>query len=64
MDERFRMHRLYSTRFALIVLLLGILAVFQYQYFKHHVIRWELFWLLVATAIAKLSAMIWFRIKN
>jgi hypothetical protein len=64
MDERFLKHRLYSTRFATIIAA-GLMGFwFNYEYFAKGILRWDLFTILLATAIAKIGAMIYFRITD
>ncbi|MFC2088154.1 hypothetical protein ACFLSX_01000 [Calditrichota bacterium] len=64
MDERFKLHRLYSTRFATIVCLVLIGFWFNYEYFTNQLIRWDLFIILMATALSKIGAMIYYRKTN
>jgi hypothetical protein len=64
MDERFKMHRLYSTRIATIIgaVMLGIF--FNYEYFVSNVLRWDLFIILMTMAVSKVAAMIYYRKAN
>jgi hypothetical protein len=64
MDERFKMHRLYSTRFAAIVVAAAVGFWINYQFFTKHILRWDLFAILMLMVIAKLLAMAYYRIKN
>lgn len=64
MDERFIKHRLYSTRFATIVAAIMMGFWFNYEYFANETLRWDLFVILMVTAISKIGAMIYYRITN
>jgi hypothetical protein len=64
MDERFIMHRFKSTRFAVLVGTILIFAVFTYHIVKNNVIRWDLFIIILAMAVAKVAAMIYYRRTN
>ncbi len=63
-DERFIMHRYYSTRIAMIVGMLLLVGWFLYENFVNGIIRWDLFIILMAIAVTKLGAMIYFRITH
>ena len=64
MDERFKMHRLYATRISAI--LGAILAGFWfgYDFYLQNILRWDLFSILIIMAVAKLSAMAYFKRTN
>jgi len=64
LDERFVMHRFKSTRFAVLVGTILMFAIFTYHVMKHDVIRWDLFAVMLAMALAKVGAMIYFRRTN
>jgi len=63
-DERFIMHRYYSTRIAMIVGMLLLVGWFLYENFVSGILRWDLFIILMAIAVTKLGAMIYFRITH
>ena len=64
MDERFKMHRFYSTRFAVIVAAVSMGGWFYYDYFVNNIINWSLLITLSIMAVSKIGAMIYFRITN
>ena len=63
-DERFVMHRYYSTRIAMIVGMILLVGWFSYENFINGVLRWDLFIILMAIAVTKVLAMIYFRITR
>jgi len=63
-DERFIMHRFKSTRLAVLVGFVVILALFTYNAVVHNVIRWDLFVIAMAMAVTKLGAMAYYRRTN
>lgn len=63
-DERFVMHRYYSTRIAMIVGVILLAGWFLYENFINGVLRWDLFIILMAIAVTKLGAMVYFRITH
>ncbi len=63
-DERFIMHRLKSTRFATVVTAVAMGAYAEYEIFVHHVIRWEIVIFLGILVVAKVGAMIYYRLFN
>ena len=63
-DERFIMHRLRSSRFALIVMVVLTAIWLEYEFFVNDQMRWDLFIILSASAIAKLGSMIYYRLKQ
>jgi hypothetical protein len=63
-DERFITHRLRSTRFSVLVGTIVIFGIFTYNIVKHDVIRWDLFAIMLAMALAKVGAMIYLRRTN
>jgi hypothetical protein len=64
MDERFKMHRLYSTRFSAIITIVLIGAWFNYEYFINNLLRWDLFIFIIAMALSKIGAMLYYRLTN
>jgi hypothetical protein len=64
MDERFLKHRLYSTRFATIIAAIMMGFWFNYEYFANRIMRWDIFVILMVTALSKIGAMIYFRITD
>ena len=63
-DERFIKHRLYSTRFATAIAVIMMGFWFNYEYFANAILRWDLFIILTTTAVAKIGAMIYYRITD
>jgi len=63
-DERFVMHRYYSTRIAMIVGVILLAGWFFYENFINGVLRWDLFIILMAIAVTKMGAMVFFRITQ
>jgi hypothetical protein len=63
-DERFIMHRYYSTRIAMIVGMIVLAGWFLYENVINGVLRWDLFIILMAIAVTKVLAMIYFRITH
>jgi hypothetical protein len=63
-DERFIMHRLRSSRFALIVMVVLTAVCLEYEFFVNDQMRWDLFIILCAAAIAKFGSMIYYRLKQ
>lgn len=64
LDERFIMHRFKSTRFSVLIGMISMFAIFTYHVVKHDTIRWDLFAVMFAMALAKVGAMIYFRRTN
>jgi uncharacterized membrane protein len=64
MDERFIMHRYKATRLAMFVgiILMGVL--FFYEYIAYRSIRYDIFTIMVAMAVAKVGAMLYYRRTN
>ena len=60
LDERFVMHRYYSTRLATIVGTLLMVLWFNYEYFAHHILRMDLFIIMVVMALVKVGAMLYY----
>ena len=63
-DERFIMHRYYSTRIAVIVGVIVAGVWFYYDYFFKDVLQIELLIVMVVMAVTKLAAMIYFRLTH
>jgi hypothetical protein len=64
MDERFIMHRYKATRLALFVGIILMGALFFYEYISIRSIRYDLFIIMCAMAVAKVSAMIYYHKKH
>jgi hypothetical protein len=60
-DERFIMHRYYSSRFALAVGMAMIVVLFSYGLLAKDELRWDLVAIAGAMAVAKISAMAYYR---
>jgi hypothetical protein len=63
-DERFLEHRRRSTSVAGIAGALLAVALFEYRLFHDHVIRWDLFSVVVLMVAVKLSMMVWYRFND
>lgn len=63
-DERFVMHRYYSTRIAMIVGSVLLVGWFLYENFVNGILRWDLFVIVMAMAVTKVCAMFYFRITH
>jgi hypothetical protein len=63
-DERFLEHRRRSSSMAGIVGALVAVAIFEYQVFANHAIRWDLFAVVCSMALVKIALMIWYRIND
>lgn len=64
MDERFKLHRLYSTRFSVLVTIVCIGSWFNFQYFVNNILRWDLFIIIMVMALSKVGAMLYYRLTN
>jgi hypothetical protein len=64
MDERFKMHRLYSTRFATVIGSMMIGTLFFFEFLSKQMVRWDLFTILIAMAVSKIAAMVYYKITN
>lgn len=64
MDERFVMHRYYSTRIAMVVGMVLLVGWFTYEALVNDHLRWDLFLIVMAMALTKVAAMIYFRITH
>lgn len=63
-DERFIMHRYYSTRISMVVGIILIVAWFSYELTIHDLLRWDLAIIAGAMAITKLLAMLYYRVTG
>lgn len=63
-DERFITHRLKSTRFSVLIGTVLMFGIFTYDIVKRDTIRWDLFAVMLAMALAKVGAMIYLRRTN
>jgi hypothetical protein len=63
-DERFLLHRLKSTRLAMMVGVVLICALFMFHYVSNKVLRWDLFAVLAVVAVTKVAAMLYYRRTN
>jgi hypothetical protein len=63
-DERFIMHRYYSTRIAMIVGIVLIVAWFNYELLVNDLVRWDLAIIAGAMAIVKILAMLYYRLTQ
>ena len=64
MDERFIMHRYKATRLAIFVGVVIMGALFFREYIINRTIRYDLFVTMLAMAVAKVGAMIYYRRTN
>ena len=63
-DERFIMHRFKSTRLAVLAGIIMLFAFFTYQLVVNKTIRWDLFSVMIAMAVVKVCAMLYYRRTN
>ena len=63
-DERFLMHRLYSTRLAAVITTVLMAIWFEYELFANEVVHWDVFAFLIIMAVTKVGAMIYYRLTN
>jgi hypothetical protein len=64
MDERYIMHRLYATRFAAVISAIMIGFWICYEFYLHHVFRWDFFVVILAMGVAKIGALLYYRFTN
>jgi hypothetical protein len=64
MDERFMMHRFYSSRLALVAGALALGIWFNYDWFVNRRLRLDLVAILAIMALAKVVAMIYYRLTR
>ena len=60
-DERFVMHRYYSSRLALVVGMLALAIWFNYELIANHRPRWDLAAIAGVMAVTKVAAMIYYK---
>jgi hypothetical protein len=63
-DERFLMHRLRSTSIGGLAGTAVAGAFFFYNLFIHATLRWDLFAIIAAAALVKISVLIWYRVTD
>ena len=63
-DERFIMHRYYSTRISMIVGIIMIVVWFNYELIANNTLRLDLAIIAGVMAVAKILAMVYFRIRQ
>jgi hypothetical protein len=63
-DERFIMHRYYSTRISMIVGLILIVAWFNYELLVKDILRLDLAIIVGVIAFTKILAMLYFRLTQ
>jgi hypothetical protein len=63
-DERFLMHRLRSTSLAGVIGTLLAAGLWSWRYYVDHVWSWDLFAVVVTVAVVKVTAMVWFRLRD
>lgn len=63
-DERFIMHRYYSTRWAVIVggIFMGVWIL--YEYFANQIVRFDFIIIMLAMAATKITAMLYYRLTQ
>ena len=64
MDERFVLHRYKSTSHAAVVGGVALGGWFLFQYYAHHQFRWDLLVIATAMAVTKVSALLWYRLRD
>ncbi len=64
LDERFVMHRLYSTRLATVVTAVLMGVWFEYELFANGVYHWDIFAFLIVLGVTKVAAMIYYRMTD
>lgn len=63
-DERFITHRFKATRLPVLVGVVLMLESFTYAYLSRGAIRWDLFVIMLATAVTKTAAMFYYGRTN
>jgi hypothetical protein len=63
-DERFVMHRLRSTRLAMVVLIIMMGTWVNYEWFVNHTMRPDLLIMIGVTVLVKVGAMIYHRLTD
>ena len=64
MDERFVMHRYISTRWAVVVGVILMFVLFNYDYFVNHTLRFDLVIILAAMLVTKVAVMVYYRLTH
>jgi hypothetical protein len=64
MDERFIMHRYISTRWAVLVGVVLMFLLFNYDYFVNHTLRIDLLVIMLAMLVTKVAIMIYYRLTH
>ncbi len=64
MDERYIMHRLYSTRLAALVGAVSLGVWFNVEMFRKDIYRWDLFIILSMMAVVKVVALLYYKRTN
>jgi hypothetical protein len=62
-DERFLEHRRRSSSIADIATTLLALGLFEYRFFHDHLWSWDLFAIVLAFIVLKMSLFTWYRIN-
>jgi hypothetical protein len=62
-DERFLEHRRRSSSIAGIATTLLALGLFEYRFFHDHLWSWDLFAIVLAFIVLKMSLFTWYRIN-
>jgi hypothetical protein len=62
-DERFLEHRRRSSSIAGIATTLLALGLFEYRFFHDHLWSWDLFAIILAFIVLKMSLFTWYRIN-
>ena len=63
-DERFIMHRFYSTRVSMIVGLVAIFIWFNYELLVNDLYRWDLFAIVGMMGVTKVGVMLYLRLTR
>ena len=63
-DERFLEHRRRSTSMGAVAGALVAGGIYFYRLLGQHVISWDLFAVIAAMAVVKMSFMIWYRTRD
>lgn len=63
-DERFLEYRRRSTTLAGIVSTLLAVALFEYHFFRDHVVSWDLLAVTFTMVAVKITMMIWYRFNG
>jgi len=63
-DERFLMHRLRSTSLAGVIAAVTALLIFEYRFYHDHFWSWDLLAVGVTFVVVKVTALVWYRLKD